>query len=413
MQKTPRGMRLHIGIFGKRNAGKSNILNALTKQDISIVSDIAGTTTDPVEKSMELLPLGPVLFVDTAGVDDEGLLGQMRVEKTKKIFDRTDLAIVVADYNGWDNFEEWLYDEFKSREIPVIAVINKCDIAQPSNEILLKLKEKNLEPVIISAKTGEGVLDLKQELIKKAPDDFLNPPSIASDLVSSGEIAVLVVPIDMEAPKGRLILPQVQTIRDLLDNDSMSLVVKERELRDSLSMLNKPPALVITDSQAFLKVAADVPDNIPLTSFSILFARLKGDLTEFARGAAQIEHLKPNDKVLICESCTHHAIGDDIGRVKIPRWITQYVGGKINFEHYAGHDFPQNISDYKLIIHCGACMTNRREILTRIMKAKEAGVPITNYGLAIAYSLGIFDRALKPFPLAREAYLECISAEKA
>jgi [FeFe] hydrogenase H-cluster maturation GTPase HydF len=409
MQKTPRGMRLHIGIFGKRNAGKSNILNALTKQDISIVSDIAGTTTDPVEKAMELLPLGPVLFVDTAGVDDEGLLGQMRIEKTKKIFDRTDLAIIVTDFNGWDNFEEALFEEFTSKEIPIIAVINKCDLEQPTQELILKFKEKGFEPIIISAKTGEGILNLKQELIKRAPEYFLNPISIAADLVPPGELAVLVVPIDMEAPKGRLILPQVQTIRDLLDNDSMTLVVKERELRDSLKMLNKPPALVITDSQAFLKVSADVPDSIPLTSFSILFARLKGDLTEFVLGASHIEYLKPGDKVLICESCTHHAIGDDIGRVKIPRWLTQYVGGKLHFEHYAGHDFPENISEYNLIIHCGACMTNRREILTRIVKAKAAGVPITNYGLAIAYSLGIFDRALKPFPLAREAYLELMS----
>lgn len=412
MQKTPRGMRLHIGIFGKRNAGKSNILNALTKQNISIVSDIAGTTTDPVEKAMELLPLGPVLFVDTAGIDDEGVLGKMRIEKTRKIFDRTDLALIVSDFNGWDSFEESLYGEFCSRKIPVIVVLNKIDIQSPNEGVIQKLKDRNIDPLVVSAKTGEGILNLKQELIKKAPDDFLNPPSIASDLVPTGEMAVLVVPIDMEAPKGRLILPQVQTIRDLIDNDSSALVVKERELRDVLSRFNKPPALVITDSQAFLKVSADVPDSIPLTSFSILFARLKGDLIEFVKGAAHIENLVPGDKVLICESCTHHAIGDDIGRVKIPRWLTQYVGGKLDFEHYAGHDFPENISEYNLIIHCGACMTNRREMLTRIMKAKEAGVAITNYGLAIAYSLGIFDRALKPFPVVREAYLETISANK-
>jgi len=250
---------------------------------------------------------------------------------------------------------------------------------------------------------------LKQEIINKAPEDFLTPPSVISDLIPPGELSILVVPIDLEAPKGRLILPQVQTIRDLLDNDSMAMVVKERELKSALDRLKQPPAIVVTDSQAFLKVSADVPKDVKLTSFSILFARLKGNLNEFVQGTMAIETLKPNDKVLICESCTHHQIGDDIGRVKIPRWLTQYVGGKLDFEHYSGHDFPENIKDYKLIVHCGACMTNRREVLSRIMKAKQAGVPITNYGLTIAYSLGIFERALEPFPLAKQIYLEALN----
>lgn len=407
MQNTPRGMRLHIGIFGKRNVGKSNILNALTKQNISIVSDIAGTTTDPVEKAMELLPLGPVLFVDTAGIDDEGKLGKMRVEKTVKMFDRIDIAIIVSDQSGWSNFEKELYQEFTQRKIPIIAVLNKSDISTISEADLKEITALDLEYVITSAKNKSGIDELKQKLIKLAPEEFINPPTIAADLVPAGEMAVLVVPIDLEAPKGRLILPQVQTIRDLLDNDSMTMVVKERELKEALSRLNKPPALVITDSQAFLKVSADVPKNIKLTSFSILFARFKGELNEFVKGAASIEKLKPADKVLICESCTHHAIGDDIGRVKIPRWLTQYTGGKLDFVHYAGHDFPENISEYKLIIHCGACMTNRREILSRIIKAQKAGIPITNYGLAIAYSLGIFERALEPFPMAKQIYDEC------
>lgn len=407
MQNTPRGLRLHIGIFGKRNVGKSHIINSLTKQNISIVSDVAGTTTDPVEKAMELLPIGPVLFVDTAGIDDEGKLGEMRIQKTMKILDRTDLAIIVSEGSSWSNFEKELYEEFSKRNIPVIPVFNKADLKTINDEDIAKIKNLKLNPIITSAKSGEGISDLKSEIIKLAPEEFLSTPSVLSDLISPGEMAVLVVPIDLEAPKGRLILPQVQTIRDLLDNDSISMVVKERELKDALSMLNKPPALVITDSQAFLKVAADVPKEVKLTSFSILFARLKGDLNEFVRGATAIESLKPGDKVLICESCTHHAIGDDIGRVKIPRWLTQYVGGKIDFVHYSGHDFPENITDYKLIIHCGACMTNRREILSRILKAKEAGVPMTNYGLAIAYSLGIFERALKPFPLAKQIYDEC------
>lgn len=407
MQNTPKGMRLHIGIFGKRNVGKSNILNALTKQNISIVSEIAGTTTDPVEKSMELLPLGPVVFVDTAGVDDEGKLGELRIQKTAKIFDRTDLALIVSEQSGWSSFEKELFEEFKKRKIPVIAVFNKSDLGMISEEKLNEIKDLKVEYVIASAQTGSGIDILKQKLIDNAPEDFINSPSIAADLIPAGELAVLVVPIDLEAPKGRLILPQVQTIRDLLDNDSMVMVVKERELKAALDRLNKPPYIVITDSQAFLKVSADVPKNVKLTSFSILFARFKGELNEFVRGAVAIENLKPGDKVLVCESCTHHAIGDDIGRVKIPRWLTQYVGGKLEFTHYAGHDFPENISDYKLIIHCGACMTNRREILSRIISSKKAKVPITNYGLAIAYSLGIFERALEPFPLAKQIYDEC------
>ena len=406
MQKTPRGMRLHIGIFGRRNVGKSNILNSLTRQNISIVSDVAGTTTDPVEKAMELLPLGPVLFVDTAGVDDEGKLGKMRIEKTVKIFDRIDLALIVSEQSGWGEFEIELFKEFKGRNIPVLAVLNKFDLSRISDENLQKITNFEVPYIMTSAQTGEGIDALKQKMIELAPDEFVNPPAIASDLVPAGELAILVVPIDLEAPKGRLILPQVQTIRDLLDNDSMVMVVKERELKEAIDRLKIPPAIVITDSQVFLKVSADVPKNIKLTSFSILFARLKGELNEFVRGTMAIENLKPNDKILVCESCTHHPIGDDIGQVKIPRWLTQYVGGKLNFVHYSGHDFPENINEYNLIIHCGACMTNRREILSRIMKTRQVGVPITNYGLAIAYSLGIFERALEPFPLAKQIYEE-------
>ena len=389
MQNTPRGMRLHIGIFGRRNVGKSSILNRLTNQDTSLVSDVPGTTTDPVEKAMELLPLGPVLFVDTAGIDDEGSLGEKRIQKTKKIFDRIDLAIIVSENPVWGDFEITLREEFNRRKIPIISVINKADLLDKNN--------LNTEAVLVSAKENTGLDDLKQKIIRTAPEEFLNTSAIASDLVPPGELAVLVVPIDLEASKGRLILPQVQTIRDLLDNDSMVMVVKERELREALNRLNKPPVLVITDSQAFLKVAADVPPGIKLTSFSILFARLKGELNELIKGTRAIENLKSGNKVLICESCTHHPIGDDIGRVKIPRWLTQYTGAKLVFDTYAGHDFPENIEQYKLIIHCGACMTNRREILARIAKANAAGVPITNYGLTIAYSLGIFERAIEPF----------------
>ncbi len=406
MQSTTKGMKPHIGIFGKRNVGKSSLLNALTNQDISIVSPTAGTTTDAVEKSMELLPLGPVLFVDTAGIDDTGALGLQRVEKTKKIIDRIDLAIIVCDAKGFDEFEELLIEEFKIRKTPFIIVINKIDEEQITQKALITVKSYEVEIVYTSALQSKGIDDLKQAIIKNVPEEFMADISIASDLLRAGETVVLVVPIDLEAPKGRLILPQVQTIRDLLDNDSIVIVTKERELRRTLDNLKTPPALVITDSQAFLKVSADVPRNIKLTSFSILFARFKGELNEFVKGTLGIENLQSGDKVLICESCTHHAIGDDIGRVKIPRWLTQYTGKKLEFVHYAGHDFPDNIKDYALIIHCGACMTNRREILSRILKAKQANVPMTNYGLTIAYSLGIFERALEPFESAKLIYDE-------
>ena len=402
--RSPKSFRLHIGIFGRRNAGKSSLLNALTQQDVSIVSQVAGTTTDPVEKPMELLPLGPVLFIDTAGIDDTGQLGAQRVTKTKAVFDRTDLGVIVSNYEDWGDFEEEISAEFKTRDIPFIVVFNKVDIIQEKVEIAEKLNAVKLKYVNTSAINKSGILELRQLLLKSAPVDFINRPSILADLVGPGEAAILVIPIDKEAPKGRLILPQVQSIRDLLDNDSFSIVVKERELRAALSRLNVPPKLVVTDSQAFLKVAADTPPKIPITSFSILFARYQGDLTEMVKGAMTIANLKAGDKVLIAESCSHHPIGEDIGTVKIPRWLTQYVGGKLQIDSTRGHDFPDNVSDYKIIIHCGACMWNRREMLSRIMKAKQAGVPITNYGLTIAFSLGIFERALQPFPAALEVY---------
>lgn len=398
--RAPKSFRLHIGIFGRRNAGKSSILNALTQQEVSIVSEIAGTTTDPVEKPMELLPLGPVLFIDTAGIDDEGALGEKRVAKTLAVFDRTDLGVIVTSFDNWGDYEEKLINEFKSREISFIVVFNKSDLFTENLDLTAILGQSKIPFVQTSVLLQSGINELRQLLLKSAPEDFINRPSILADLVGPGEAAVLVVPIDKEAPKGRLILPQVQSIRDLLDNDSFSVVVKERELRKALSHFNKPPKLVVTDSQAFLKVAADTPPEIPLTSFSILFARFQGDLNAMVRGAMAIDRLKTGDKVLIAEACSHHPIGEDIGSVKIPRWLTQYVGGKLQIDNMRGHDFPSNLSDYKLIIHCGACMWNRREMLSRIMKAGQAGVPITNYGLTIAYSLGIFERALQPFPAA-------------
>lgn len=405
MKQTPKGLRLHIGLFGRRNVGKSSLLNAMTRQTVSIVSDIAGTTTDPVEKPMEMLPLGPVLFIDTAGIDDTGALGDMRVERTRSVFDRTDIGIIVTE-GLWGQFEDAILKELKDRGIPVIAAFNKSDIRQPDPELQNRLKSADVPYVHTIAVRHQGLLELREMLIRHAPEDYINTPTIIGDLLAPGELAVLVVPIDLEAPKGRLILPQVQSIRDILDNDAYCMVVKERELRDALERLRRPPALVVTDSQAFLKVAADTPAAVAMTSFSILFARFKGDLPELVRGAMAIEQLKSGDRILIAEACSHHPIGDDIGRVKIPRWLRQYVGGELNFTFTRGHDFPEDLEEFNLVVHCGACMWNRREMLSRIIRCRQAKVPISNYGLTIAYSLGIFERALQPFPYALDVYHE-------
>jgi [FeFe] hydrogenase H-cluster maturation GTPase HydF len=399
MQSSPKGTRLHIGIFGRRNAGKSSLLNAITRQQVSIVSAQAGTTTDPVEKPMEILPLGPVLFIDTAGVDDRGALGELRMARTRQVFDRTDIAAIVCESGQWGQFEIDLLAEFRSRNVPAIAVLNKIDVHSP--EAL-----EGVPVVHTDAIHGRGIAEFREALLAAAPPEFLRDPAIVGDLVGPGELAILVVPIDKEAPKGRLILPQVQTIRDLLDSDSLCMVVKERELRAALSRLNAPPKLVVTDSQAFLKVAADTPPGVPMTSFSILFSRLKGDLTAQVEGALALDQLRSGDRVLIAEACSHHPITDDIGRVKIPRWIRQYTGAAIEFDHCQGHDLPADLSVYRLVVHCGACMWNRREMQTRIHRCRQAGVPISNYGLAIAYTLGIFERALAPFPAALDRYRE-------
>lgn len=406
MQKTPKTFRCHIGFFGRRNVGKSSLLNAITRQNVSIVSDFAGTTTDPVEKPMELLPLGPVLFIDTAGIDDMGALGEMRIQKTHQAMDRTDIAVIVAEAGFFGEFEERLLAEFDKRRIPTVIVFNKSDLYKPSTSLLDSFKKFGIRAIATSASSGEGIPDLRQALLDSAPEDFVNNPPLINDLVGPGESVVLVVPIDKEAPKGRLIMPQVQTIRELLDNDSLCLVTKERELRAALDNLKRPPKLVVTDSQAFLKVSADTPPEIPLTSFSILFARRQGDLTEMVKGAMAIDDLQSGDKVMIAESCSHHPIGEDIGRVKIPRWLAQYVGGKLDITVTQGRDFPENLSEYRLVIHCGSCMFNRRTMLSRIIKCRDAGVPITNYGLTIAYTLGIFERALQPFPAALQVYKE-------
>ena len=439
--KSLKSMRLHIGVFGKTNVGKSSILNRITNQEISIVSDIAGTTTDVVEKSMELLPIGPVTFLDTAGLDDTTELGEKRIEKTMKVLNRIDVAIIVCNFDNsklyisaqqdWlDACEKELIKKLEELKIPYLIVVNKCDLNdkfdkncsvgktqcphqnsdhKPSPEFLsspqltkkfnsLTEKEGSAPTIIFtSAKTDDRlVFKFKEALVKLLPEDFVNSPKIVGDLVSPKSTVILVIPIDKEAPKGRIILPQVQTLRDLLDNNCLTYVVKETELKDALDNLKTPPALVVTDSQAFRQVSEIVPENIPLTSFSILFARLKGDLDEFIKGAEAIENLKDGDMVLILESCTHHAIEDDIGRVKIPNLLRKKVGKNLVIHNYAGHDFP-DLSDYKLVIHCGACMTNRREVLSRILIANKKNVPITNYGVIISYCLGILPRATKIF----------------
>lgn len=404
MDKTPKANRLHIAIVGRTNVGKSSLLNLMLGQDIAITSPVAGTTTDIVEKAMELLPLGPVLFLDTAGLDDASELSSKRLEKTAKVFDRADVVILVTEADIWTDYEESVLIDASKRKIPVLTVINKTDVRPPSPDYLNSLAAKSGHVLSVSCGNASArnlyMDDLKRHLQEMAPDDFISTPSLIGDLLPPGKTAVLVVPIDLQAPKGRLILPQVQTLRDILDNDAQALVVKERELAVALANLKTPPSIVVTDSQAILKVTADVPKDIPVTTFSILFARQKGDLAEMAAGAAAIDRLKPGDRVLIAEACSHHALEDDIGRIKIPRWLRQYVGGDLQVDTACGRDYPDNLKDYKLIFHCGACMMNRREMLSRLRKAKDAGVPITNYGIAISFLQGVLKRSLSPFPFA-------------
>jgi len=397
LSDTPRGSRLHIAIFGRRNAGKSSLINALTNQDIAIVSEVPGTTTDPVYKSMEILPIGPVVLIDTAGIDDVGELGRLRIEKAYSVLAKTDLMLLVLDpSNVKGDFEEQVIEQAKANHVPVIGVLNKVDLYSEAS--LEAFKNRFPIPIVpVSALKKQGIYELKMAMIKHAPKDWVSP-TILGDLISPGDTVILVVPIDLAAPKGRLILPQVQTIRDILDNDAMAYVVKERELKAAIGSLYKKPRLVVTDSQAFLKVAADTPRDVLMTSFSILFARYKGDLPALVKGVKAIENLVPGDKVLIAEACTHHRVEDDIGTVKIPRWLRQFVGGELDFSWASGHELPKDLKDYKLIIHCGACMINRKEMIHRLMEAEKAGIPMANYGVVIAYTLGILKRALEPFP---------------
>lgn len=411
---TPKSLRLNIGIFGRRNVGKSSLLNAITRQQVSIVSDTAGTTTDPVEKPMEFLPLGPVVFIDTAGIDDIGALGELRITKTRQIFDRVDIGILLTEINNWTNFEQQILTELSQRQIPIIVAFNKVDLHNNSQQKLeftvpnfnIKDYKPQLKIVTLSAKTKEGLDDLRQTLIDIVPSDFINTPAIIRDLVNKGEMAVLVTPIDKEAPKGRLIMPEMQTIRDILDGDATCVVTQQNQLESVLAKLVAPPKLVVTDSQCFAEVDKLTPKSIPLTSFSILFSRFKGDIMWQTEDVVAIDKLKPGDKVLICEACTHHPIQDDIGREKIPRLLQKYVGGPLSIDMFAGHDFPTNLQDYKIVIHCGACMMTRREVLGRIMHCRKLSVPCTNYGLTIAHCLGILQRALSCFPQAQKLYNE-------
>jgi len=385
---------MHIGIFGRRNVGKSSVLNALVNQTVSIVSDVAGTTTDPVEKVMEFKPIGPVVFIDTAGVDDVGALGRARLQQTMKVVDRTELAVLVTD--AWLDYEKQLLSLLRSKNIPVVVAANKSDL-RPQGELENTIARDCPNIVATHALGRLGIAELRQAIIKTAPPEFLAQNAIVGGLIDPGDLVVLVTPIDLEAPKGRLIVPQVQALRDILDHNGYAIVVKESELAAALARLKEPPALVVTDSQAFETVARIVPLDVPLTSFSILFARFKGDLAALAEGASAIEFLRPGDRVLIAEACTHHPVKDDIGREKIPHWLKQRVGGELKIDVVAGRDWPEDLACYRLIVHCAACVFNRQEMLSRIDKARAAGIPVTNYGMAISYLHGIFQRAMKPF----------------
>lgn len=427
LNKTPSSNRVHIAILGRRNAGKSSLINAISGQDIALVSPIAGTTTDPVHKAMELHGAGPVVFIDTPGIDDEGELGGARVSRTLRTLRKTDVAVLVVDATqGFGQWEERLLKELWKRSLPVIGVVNKLDEVRDGTDLVEDISrrvsqlfkkehnfsiptlpgslsknsslKKDLAFVGISALTGLGVQDLITRLIQTIKEEKIGyEPAIVGDLLTPGDVVFLVIPVDLEAPKGRLILPQVQTLRDILDHDCVGVMAKVSQLREALNNSKRTPRLVVTDSQAFKEVDEIVPPHIPLTSFSILFARYKGDFKELIKGTRALERLKPGDSVLIAEACTHHPIEDDIGRVKIPNWLQRKVGGKLDFAWCRGMDYPDDVERFKVIIHCGGCMFNRKEMLSRIRMAREAGVPITNYGMTIAYAHGILKRALTPF----------------
>ncbi|MGL5313899.1 MAG: [FeFe] hydrogenase H-cluster maturation GTPase HydF [Peptostreptococcaceae bacterium] len=400
LNNTPQSIRVHIGLFGKRNAGKSSVINAITNQDAAIVSDVAGTTTDPVFRPMEILPIGPCVLIDTAGLDDVGNLGELRINKSLDVLNKTDVALLIIDSDiGLSEEDISLIKKFKSKKIPHVLVLNKIDKINNQNELILNTKQiVNCPIACVSATDKVGIENLKQEIINVLPEDA-GSFTLVSDLIEAEDLVVLVIPIDKAAPKGRLILPQQQVTRDILDTGAIAIITKEDSLKETLSNLNKKPKMVITDSQAFHKVKEDTPDDILLTSFSILFARQKGDLEELIKGAHAIDNLRDGDKILVAEGCTHHRQPDDIGTFKIPRMIEKRSKKELTFDFTSGITMGKNLEQYALIVHCGACMMNRPAMISRIEKAKELNIPIVNYGVLMAYVNGILDRTLEPFKL--------------
>jgi [FeFe] hydrogenase H-cluster maturation GTPase HydF len=394
-----RDAKPHIGIYGRRNNGKSSLINCLAGQDIAIVSEQAGTTTDPVKKSFEITGFGPVILIDTAGIDDSGELGEKRVERTLRTLDIIDLALLVVIENSWGEYENDLIKKFNDQDLPFIIIHNKSDLVEPSVEFRERIKFNTGSDLFeFSAIDKRNYEDLIKQIRDTIPEHSYKTPALLGDLISQGDIVILITPIDVEAPAGRLILPQVQAIRDILDNDAVAIVLKEREVDAFLKKTAIKPALAITDSQVFIKADASIPADIPLTSFSIMLARFKGDFDNYLKGTPKISDLKDGDRVLLLESCTHHVACDDIGRTKIPRWINNFTGKKIEYDVVAGLDtLPRPITDYSLLIQCGGCMITRKQLHNRLQPAIRAGIPVTNYGMAIAYVQGIYRRAIAPF----------------
>ena len=407
MNTTPKSLRLQIAIFGRTNVGKSSVLNMLAGQDVAITSPVPGTTTDLVEKSMELLPVGPVVFLDTAGLDDSGQLGALRTERARRVFDRADVAVLVAEPSAWGTCEDEIAAAAAEKKIPLIVLVNKTDIAAPAPELTQALAERGIEPILCSAVTPalrEAAVSAVKARLLKLTESAAKATPILGDLVKPGQTVVLIIPIDKEAPKGRIILPQVQAMRDLLDHGVFFLTCREHEYPQALAALREPPALVVCDSQVVDFMVRHTPAGVACTTFSILFARAKGDLAVYAAGAAAIRALRPGDKLAVLEACSHHAIEDDIGRVKLPRWLRETAGGELAIDTFSGRDLPADLSGYKLAVQCGGCMLGRAEILNRMGKAAAAGIPITNYGTAISECKGVLERVLSPFPQALDAY---------
>lgn len=413
MQSTPKSLRLHLAILGRTNVGKSTFMNYVAGQDLAITSDVAGTTTDVVEKAMELLPIGPVVLLDTAGLDDVTQLAVERKDKTYKALEKADIILLVMANNTLGEFEEEVLDLSRAKKIPLVAVVNKIDVDLPGATFRQKLKDNNLSYIEVNSldytKRDQVLTALKDLLATMISREFHAPPPLIEDILSEKALAVLIVPIDIEAPKGRLILPQVQTIRSILDHNAMTMVVKESEYAGCLQRLKNNPDLVICDSQVVDKMVAETPAGVSCTTFSILFGRLKGDLDEYAKGAATIDALQVGDRILIAEACSHHALDDDIGRVKIPRWLKQYTGFDFKYDVVAGHDFPLDLTPYKLIVHCGGCMVNRAAVYSRLQRARDQKVPITNYGICISKTQHVLERVLSPFKSALAAYHDAMA----